>query len=288
MTAVFRDLDKVSLDREYDNRGKVADKLGDYFTYYAGRSLFVRANFPCHVNMAYGDSGGQTLDIFPGVGDGPRPVQVFIHGGYWRGLDSKDFSYIAGGFRDAGVSTVVLNYTLIPDITLAGQVDECRAGLAWVWQNIGAYGGDNSNIHLSGHSAGGHLTAMLMATDWTEWDVPADVIKGGTGISGLYDLVPVALANIHPALNFTDSEVAENSPLTRTPTGSAQLYLPFGEKEGPEYARQSEDMAAAWTAHGISAVAEPFAGHDHFSIAQGLGDPQSTLTRRILAQMGLA
>ena len=287
MTAVFRDMDQETLDREYNNRAKVGDKMGEYLFSYAGESLRLRATHPNHVNLSFGERGAETLDIFPGEGAGPQPVQVFIHGGYWRGLDAKDFSYVANGFRDAGVTTVVMNYTLIPHISLAEQIEECRQGLAWVWQNIEAYGGDQSKIFVSGHSAGGHLITMLMATDWAARDLPADIIKGGTGISGLYDLVPVAQATIHDALNFTASEVSEYSPATLAPTSTAPLYVPFGELEGPEYARQSEDMAAAWAAKGIDAKAESYAGHDHFSIAQGLGDPASTLTRRILAQMGL-
>lgn len=119
--AVFLDYDQAALDREYDNRAKAGDRLKEYFRFYASESLQLRTQVEHRVNLSYGPRGANTLDVFPGVGPGPAPVQIFIHGGYWKSLDAKDFSFVAAGFRAQGVTTFIIDYTLMPHVTLAEQ-----------------------------------------------------------------------------------------------------------------------------------------------------------------------
>jgi arylformamidase len=284
--AIFRGYDRPGLDREYNNRAKVAS-FADYLARYARESEATRKALGARLDVPYGPTPAETLDIFPAAGPGPAPINVFIHGGYWMALDKTDFSYVARAFQPAGVATVVVNYALIPSVSMDELVRQCRAAVAWVHRHAASFGGDPDRIFVSGHSAGGHLTAMCLETDWKAFGAPANTVKGGAGISGLYDLEPIRLCYLNDTLKL-DSEVAgRNSPVQLTPTSHASLLLPVGGLEGPEYHRQSEDLAAAWRRHGISCEVLDMAGADHFSIVSQLEDAGSELTRAIHRQMGL-
>jgi len=136
-------------------------------------------------------------------------------------------------------------------------------------------------------SAGGHLVAMLMATDWSAFGAPVDVVKGGCGISGLYDLEPIRLCYLNDVLKLSDDDVRRNSPVLLPAPRAGALLLAVGELEGPEYHRQTDDLATAWRKHGFNPEVMRMPGDDHFSIAAKLGDPASALSRAILRQMGL-
>ncbi len=282
---VFRAYDRAALDREYDNRGKVAD-FADYLARYPRESEATRRALPVRVDVPYGASPAETLDVFPAAGSLPAPVQVFIHGGYWRALDKRDFSFVARAFHPAGAAVVVVNYALIPAVDMAELVRQCRAAVAWVYRHAPSFGGDPGRIFVSGHSAGGHLTAMCLATDWAAFGVPGDVVKGGCGISGLYDLEPIRLCYLNETLGLTPEAARRHSPIHLRPTGDAPLLLPVGGLEGPEYHRQSEELAAAWGGR-IPCEVLDMPGIHHFSIVSQLEDPGSELSRAILRQMGL-
>jgi arylformamidase len=287
---VFLHHDRASLDREYDNRAKVP-AFPDYLERWSGRSRVLRDGGAGCREIAYGGSPAETLDLYPPVaGDIPAPVQVFFHGGYWKSLSKREFGFVAESFRPAGAATAVVDYGLIPAVTMDELVDQCRRALAWLWEHADEQGFDRERIHVSGHSAGGHLVAMLLATDWPVFrgGLPADLIKGGCGISGLYDLEPIRLCYLNEELGLDSVTVARNSPVRLIARNPAPLLLPVGELEGSEYRRQSEDLASAWGRQGLSPEVLVMTGHDHFSIVDQLGDPQSELSRAILAQMGLA
>ncbi len=285
-TAIFRDYDRAALDREYDNRRKVADSA-EYLARYTRESAATRDALPCRLDLPYGPSPTDTLDIFPAPGEAPAPVQVFVHGGYWRSLDKADFSYVARAFRPVGATTVVINYALVPTVDMDELVRQCRAAIVWTYRNAAAFGGDSERLFVSGHSAGGHLVAMLMATDWTGFGVPADVIKAGCAISGLYDLEPIRLCYLNETLGLSPAAARRNSPVHLPPATSAPLLLPVGGLEGPEYHRQSEDLATAWRRHGVGCEVMDMPGIDHFSIVTQLEAPASELSRAIRRQMGL-
>jgi arylformamidase len=210
---------------------------------------------------------------------------VFIHGGYWQWLDKKDFSYVARAFVPAGITTVVINYGLVPTVTMAELVRQCRASIAWVVQNAASFGGDAGRVSISGHSAGGHLVAMLMVTDWTAFGLPADAVKAGVGVSGLYDLEPIRLCYLNDVLGLSSSDARIHSPIHLTPAHTGPLLLPVGAYEGPEYLRQSHEMAAAWRRHGGSSEVLEMANHDHFSIVWELNDRDSALGRAVRAKI---
>ena len=280
---IFLSYDRDALDREYNNRRKVIDAPA-WLTRFTEESIATRAAIPCRLDVAYGEHPGERLDIFPAERATPAPVHVFIHGGYWHVLDKKDFSYVARAFVPAGVATVVINYGLMPTVTMAELVRQCRASIAWVYANAASFGADPQRITISGHSAGGHLVAMLLATDWAAFaGLPADVVKAGAGISGLYDLEPIRLCYLNDVLALTPDDARAHSPIHLTPKHAAPLLLPLGDKEGPEYHRQSEAMATAWRRHGGRAEIMDLAGHDHFSIVWELAERDSALARAIRA-----
>jgi arylformamidase len=279
---IFLDYDRDALDREYDNRKKVIDSPA-WLTRFAEESTATRAEIPCRLDVAYGAHAGERLDVFPAERATPAPVHVFIHGGYWHRLDKKDFSYVARAFVPAGIATVVINYALMPAVTMAELVRQCRASIAWAHAHAASFGGDPGRITISGHSAGGHLVAMLLATDWAVAGLPADVVKAGAAISGLYDLEPIRLCYLNDVLALTPDDARAHSPIRLTPKHAAPLLLPLGAKEGPEYHRQSEVMAAAWRRHGGRADVQSLADHDHFSIVWELGLRDSPLARSVRA-----
>jgi arylformamidase len=285
---VFRDYDRAALDREYNNRAKVAD-AAEWLARYTRESARTRDELPCRLDVAYGPSPGETLDVFPARGSAPAPVHVFIHGGYWHRLDKADGSFVARGLLPAGAAVVVINYALIPTVQMDELVSQCRASIAWVYRHAASFGGDPSRIFVSGHSAGGHLVAMLMSTDWTAFGgLPADPIKAGCGISGLYDLEPIRLCYLNDVLKLTPETARRHSPIHHPPSHAGPLLLAVGALEGPEYLRQSHELAGVWRRRGLSSEAVEMAGHHHFSIVAELEDPSSDLSRRLAGQMGLA
>ena len=285
---LFLHYDRAALDAEYDNRAKVTG-AEDYIAQWKVRSKEARSELDCNLDLTYGSSSAETLDIFPSTTSGKSPINIFYHGGYWRALHKDEFSYVAYSLRGTGAVTVVVNYALVPEVSFDELVRQCRAALAWVWNNADRFGGDHENIFISGHSAGGHLVAMMMATDWPAFDarLPIQPICGGCGISGLYDLEPIRLCFLNEDLQISKETAARNSPMKQQRTCLSPLLLPVGSKEGPEYLRQSTGLADAWSQSGETPKVLVMPGHNHFSIAAQLDDSESELSRAIQHQMGL-
>jgi arylformamidase len=283
---VFRDYDQKALDAEYNNRVKVKNAM-DWMARAGGESARARAELPLRFDVPYGDHHAERLDIFPATRPGLAPVHVFIHGGYWQRMDKADFSFVARGLGPAGAATVVINYGLVPLIDLDTLVRQCRAAVVWVHRHAAEWGGDPGRISISGHSAGGHLVAMLLATDWPGLGAPADVVKAGCAISGLYDLEPIRLCYLNQVLALTPEVAHRNSPVLLAPSRPTPLILAVGGAEGPEYHRQTEALASAWRARAVPIEVMDLPGHDHFSIVAELESPFSSLARGIQVQMGL-
>ncbi len=284
---IFFGYDRAALDREYDNRGKVAN-FAEYLSRYPAESSRIRDTLPSRLDLRYGPNPGETLDLFLPEGHGPWPVHVFVHGGYWRALDKQDFSFVAGAFQPAGVLVAVINYALIPTVDMDELVRQVRASVAWLHRNVAALGGDPARLTVSGHSAGGHLAAMLMSTDWGRFArLPGDVVKAGCGISGLYDLEPIRLCYLNETLGLTQETARRNSPVHLVPPSAGRLLLAVGAKEGDEYHRQTESLAAAWRRRDLAVEVMDMEGHDHFSIITELGNRGTPLSRAILRQISV-
>ena len=273
------------LDDQYDPARTVPD-ASVYADFYDRESEKVRSEFDHRLDVPFGPTLAEHVDLYPAGVD--APVLVYVHGGYWRARTSKEFGFVARGPVSEGVATVVTNYALCPRVTIDEIVRQTRAAVAWVYQNAGSFGGDPGRIHVAGHSAGGHLVAMLLATDWKgEYGLPADIIKGATAISGLFDLAPFPYTFLQPKLQLGWDQVLRNSPVLHIPDSAPPLLVAYGEDETTEFERQSEEFLDEWRAKGLEGERLILPGKNHYDVIDGFLDTGSPLCAAVLKQMGL-
>ena len=267
-------LDPAFCNREYNARAMVPDHA-KYFESWQQRSARARAIMTCYLDREYGPAAGEKLDFFPArKGDGT--VLMFIHGGYWRSLDKTDFSYLAPVFVDAGVSLAVVNYDLCPKVTIEEIVRQMLRASAWLYLHCEEYGADCDRLHVAGHSAGGHLTAMMMCALWPVLDgrLPRDLFKGGLAISGLYDLRPVMMADfLNVDLRLDEAAAIRLSPAFLPPATRAPVHTCVGGAESSEFKRQNALLAGRWRSAVAGDIQMP--GHNHFSVVDELANPAS-------------
>jgi arylformamidase len=285
MTIVYRDYDQVELDAQYNLRPLVPYNA-KIFERYIRDSAGVVENYPCTLDISYGAQAGERLDIFhPVEATGPSPVVVFIHGGYWRNKDKSDYRYLAPAFTEKGVTFVLVNYTLAPHASMDEIVRQNRAALTWLASNIAEHGGDPDRIHIAGHSAGGHLVAMMMATDWTSLAGRPNVVAGGAAISGLFDLDPIQKCYLNETLGMDPAQAERNSPLHMAPTADVPLILSLGGEETFEYHRQQEVFDASWGSKLTSVRTVEMPGLNHYAVIDHLGHPGSVLFQALMDQV---
>jgi arylformamidase len=274
MAAIWRDYDRAALDAQYDNRAAVPEH-GQFFERWERESVRARAELPAVRDVVYGLRPRQTIDIFP-AGDN-APAVVFLHGGYWRALNKDLFAFLAPPFVEAGVGVVLVGYSLCPGVRLRELVEEVRDAMLWIDAWGPEHGGiDRARIVVAGHSAGGHLVASVLATDWQARGRAPGLI-GACAISGLYELEPVRLGVLNDDLRLDPPEVEEQSPIRHPPASCAPLLLAVGADETDEFRAQQRDFAAAWTARGVPVTAREIAGCNHFSVLDELARPDAAL-----------
>ncbi|MBR46570.1 MAG: esterase [Rhodospirillaceae bacterium] len=272
-------------ESEYNLRARHPD-FETYFARWQEESDKARRDLPCNLSLPYGNGPNMTLDIFP-QSQGLNPVCLFIHGGYWRAMDKELFSYPAIGLNEAGVVFISINYALAPTISLDGIVEQCREAVLWVHRNAEAYGGDPTRIHISGHSAGGHLTAMMLSTNWSERGATDIKLAGGIAISGMFDLVPLIKTSINDDINLDREAALRNSPITFLPKDCPPLIAAVGAGETDEFLRQSREYTEAWNDKDGHAQYLPVPSLHHFDVILELGRSGSELNDAALAQMGV-
>jgi arylformamidase len=270
--------DQAALTREYNNRELVPDHP-QYFARWQQASERARATMTCKRDLRFGDGPKETLDLFPArKGDGT--CMMFIHGGYWRALDKADFSFLAPAWVDAGVSLAVVNYDLCPAVSIEEIVRQMLRASRWLWLNAEEHGMDQDRLYVSGHSAGGHLTAMMMAAVFPAFDarLPKDLFKGGLAISGIYDMRPlIGVDFLQPDLRLDEESAARLSPAFLPPATRAPLMTSVGGAESGEFRRQTRLLGERWKSVFSGDVAMP--GKNHFSVVDGLAEPASPLFR---------
>ena len=274
-------------DAQYNNRARIPEHL-EILREWADRSAAARAALPGTLDIAYGSDPGERLDLF--TPEAPRaPVLVYIHGGYWRALDKRDASFVAAPFVAAGAFVVVPNYALCPAASIDAIVGQQRAALAWVWRHAAAHGGDPARIVVAGHSAGGHLAAMMLATDWPAIApaLPADLVKGALSISGVFELEPLRHAPfLAPDLHLDAVAAQRLSPIA-LPAPKQPLFALVGGDESEEFLRQNALIADIWGPVAVP-VCEPVPGRNHMSVLRELAEPASRTHRLALRLLGLA
>jgi len=270
------------LEAMYNNRARVPDHA-THFERWARDSERVRDSQACTLDIAYGPSAGQRLDVFPASRPG-APVVVFIHGGYWRSMDKKEHAFLAPTWTEAGACVVVPNYDLCPTVTLTDIVMQMVRAIAWTWRHIGEYGGDPSRISVAGHSAGGHLAAMMLTCLWDRYDraLPPQLVTRALSISGLFDLEPVRhTPSLQASLHLTPSQVRQASPALLPPPPRGQLAAVVGGSESMEFLRHNEMIRRAWGQTHVP-VCEALPGLNHFSVVEALTAPGHRLNRLAL------
>ncbi len=286
------------LEVQYNNRARVPDHAR-IFGRWEEASALVRAQTPAQIDVPYvegaiaGRAAGElasmaTLDVFP-ASAANAPVLLFIHGGYWRSLDKSQHSFVAPSFNAHGAAVVVPNYALCPAVSIEHITLQMTAALAWTWRHAARFGGDPSRIAVVGHSAGGHLAAMLMSCRWKEVadDLPAAPIAGGMAISGLFDLEPLRhVASLQADLQLTPASVKRLSPAFFPRPKSGKFYTAAGADESEEFLRQNDLIRDVWGPTAVP-VCETVVGKNHFDVMESLVDPDGRLHDLALRLLGL-
>lgn len=279
--------DPAWLEQQYNNRARVPD-YASHLQKWATASAHTRENAQCVLDLPYGDGPSETLDIFPTQVPN-APVLVYLHGGYWRALDKSDHSFVAPAFTAAGAMVVVPNYALAPAVSVEDITLQMARALEWTWRHAAEHGGDASRITVVGHSAGGHLAAMMLSCRWKQLadDLPAQLVQGALSLSGLYDLEPIRHTPFLQAdLRLTPASVKRLSPAF-FPRPKGKLVTLVGALESEEFLRQNQLIRDVWGPTAVP-VCEAVPGADHFTILRELVDPGSRVHALGRQLLGLA
>ena len=275
----------IDYEVEYNNRARVPEHP-EIFARWTYEAELYRAemlkNGRAELGLTYG-STPQTVDLFLAQGHENAPLAIFIHGGWWRSLEPSIFSQMARGPNERGVSVAVVGYDLCPNVTIADIIEQMRRMCAFLWRRFGR------RMTVYGHSAGGHLAAALLATDWRTLypKAPADLVPAAYSISGVFDLTPLLSTSVNADLRLDPAEARKLSPLFWPVASNCIFDAVAGGLESSEFKRQSRTIAQTWQETGAQARYEEVAGTNHFTVIDPLSDPQSPMAARIadLAKM---
>jgi arylformamidase len=279
--------DAAWLASQYDLRTRHPEHEEEFARWRTASALVHRIE-SCRRDLRYGDGDGETLDLYPT----PRanaPVLVFIHGGYWRSLDKSEHAFIAPSFTAAGALVAMPNYALCPAVGIEHIALQMTRALAWVFRHAALYGGDPGRIVVAGHSAGGHLAAMLLCCRWKEVDpgLPPQLLAGAMSISGIYDLEPLRLAPfLQSDLRLTTASVRRLSPAF-FPRPRRPLRVAVGAGESGEFQRQAALLRDQWGPTSVPAC-DTVPCVNHYTILHDLAQPRGRLHAHALQLLGLA
>jgi arylformamidase len=270
------------LEREYNVR-LLRDDLDDLMADWSARGADYRAKADCQLDLAYGERERERIDLFRSGTPG-APLLAYIHGGYWQRGDKSVYSFVAEPFAERGVDVAMLSYNLCPDGDIALLTAQVRAAIAWLWRNAPDLGVSRDRINVSGHSAGGHLTGMVMATDWPALgdDLPRDLVKSGIPISGLFRLEPLRRTTINNAVGIDDGCARDYSPQFLKPATAAPVLVALGGGETAHFHEQTNEFVAEWKRYDapVEAFFEPDV--DHFDVVNRLADAESDFFKATL------
>jgi arylformamidase len=270
----------IDYEAEYNNRARVPEHP-EIFARWSGDAEFYRADMlkagRAELGLSYGDTPRQYLDLFHSAAGDAAPLALFIHGGWWRSLDPSMFSHMARGMNAHGVTVAVLGYDLCPNVTVAEIIEQMRRACLFLWQRL------NRPMFACGHSAGGHLAAAMVATDWPALypKAPAALVPSGYTISGVFDLTVLVPLTPNQDLQLTEEEARKVSPAFWPPPAGRTMDVAVGGIESSEFKRQSGLIVKAWQ----STVAMRYGeidGANHFTAIDPLADPQSPMVARVV------
>lgn len=283
MTAMAMTPEEV--ERGYNNREAVPDHPR-FIAECAERSRVARETYSPQRNVRYGPNAGEVLDLFVPA----RPARgtfVFIHGGYWRALSKEEYSYVAGPMLAQDIACAVIDYDLAPHASVGTIVEECQRALLWVARHGAAHGAAPADVVVAGHSAGGHLAAMMAATDWTAAGLSAPPLTGALSLSGVHDLMPMLDFSYNADIRLDAAQAKALSPAFMPPRAGVPLAVACGGAETSEFLRQSQLMWDAWPQHRRPLDGPLFIpGKHHFDVVLEHAHDASSLTQATLALFG--
>jgi arylformamidase len=273
----------IDYEAEYNNRARVPDHPEIFSRWVSEAAAFRASHADAELGLRYGESERQIVDLFWPHAGRDVPIILFIHGGYWRSLEPTAFSHLAAGSNARGIAFAAIGYDLCPAVSMETIIGQVRAAAAFLYRRHGR------RLTASGHSAGGHLTACLIATDWKQFasDLPEDLVRTGLSISGLFDLSPLMRTTMNQDLKIDGSNVAGVSPLFWDVAPMRTLDAWVGGAESSEFLRQSAEITKNWSEKGVATEYVAVPGANHFTVLDPLTDPESRMTRR-LRQLAMA
>ncbi|HET9717170.1 MAG TPA: alpha/beta hydrolase [Pseudolabrys sp.] len=269
----------INYEVEYDNRARVPEHPEIFARWEREAASFRAAAQNPKLDIPYGSARRRRIDLFPAADDEKAPLAMFIHGGWWRSLDPSMFSHMAAGPTARGITVAVAGYELCPQVSIGDIIEQIRAACLSLWRRR------RQRILAYGHSAGGHLAACMVATDWKTIapDVPADLVPAAYAISGVFDLLPLLHVSQNQDLRLDESDARRLSPLYWPVPAGRALDAIVGSLESSEFLRQSKEIAEAWRQDMALTRYEEISGANHFTVIDPLADPNSAMTARVAA-----
>ena len=289
---VYRNFDKISLEREYSPSSCIDDInvfIKQYIEQSSAATRLAISQKSLVADLSYGEQPRQLIDLYlPTVTNANNcKLQVYIHGGYWQELSKAESSFAATNFQSQGCHFAVINYSLAPEASLSDIVEQSRQAILWLHNNAQQFGYKNDEIYLSGSSAGAHLAMMALQTDWTRYDLPNSIVRGVCAVSGVYDLIPIVDTYVNDALKMDHDEAQKNSPLNDDLPQDTPIIMAFGENETSEFKRQTAAMADKIIQNGNELCCKQIAKRNHFDVILDLADANSWLCQQVFSQMNL-
>lgn len=281
---VYLDYTQEELDQQYEHRHFVAD-AEEYIALAKAESRRVRAAAIGMFDVPYGNRDDERIDVYRCLADDLAPVVIFFHGGRWSRGSKAGSCDAAEVFNAAGAHFISVNFSLLPVVTMDCLIQQCREAVAWIWRNWKAFSGDPNRLYVMGKSSGAHIGGMMVTTDWEARGLPADVIKGGLLISGMYDLEPVRLTFRNEWLKLDEQSARRNSPLHHIRRDGCPLVVGCGALETDEFRRQSREFALAWRSQGSRCEYMEVPDRHHYSVSAAM--EKSVLLEQLLREMGL-
>lgn len=281
---LYLGMDAETLEREYNLIAKRGPDFPQLIEAWLARCAAHREACGAKVDIPYGEGERERLDLFSG-GDSNGPLLVYIHGGYWQRGDKNMYSFVTESFIKHGVAVAVLNYNLTPSVRMGQIPPQIRKAVAFLWRSGADLGYSRDKIFVMGHSAGGHLTAMMMATDWSsvDSDMPVDVVKGGVPISGIFELEPLVHTSLNEGPRMDVTEAIEESPLFIPPVTDAPQLVVVGGAETAEFLRQSDVYCEKFQSDNRKMERYDVPDADHFDELNRLAEEDSVFFQKSMA-----
>ncbi|MEP9375755.1 alpha/beta hydrolase [Aquabacter sp. CN5-332] len=267
-------------EREYNNRARVPEwpRISEE---WRQRSAALRGSAAAaDLGIPHGPTQRQILDILWPDTSRSAPVVLYIHGGYWQYSHPRDVTFVAEGCLAHGVAVALAGYDLVPDVPLGTIINELRGAAVTLYHRV------RRRLAVAGHSAGGHLAAALTATRWHELDTrgPDDIITGGLGISGVYEVEPLVKTSMNEKLRLTEDEARRLSPAFWDVPADRSFQAFVGAEESDEFRRQARDLVAGWGQKGATTASHEVAGTNHFTVVSEMANPQSAMVAALVAK----